>query len=386
MKSGRSTRRRAFKAAAAAGAVALALAVGEVAARIARVAPHGKAEPLYDMDPFSHHRPRPGYRSDDGVVRVNSLGYRDEEEFPREKPPGERRILFLGDSFVFGGYRPAAETFVGRCARAIAAVASGVRAINASCPEWGTRHEAAALEHHDLPLSPDVVVLCFYVGNDLFDNLSEEPYEVEVAGDGTLTLTKREQQSLRKRILAHSRLYQLYDSTAFATWLRHPFGVEDNFQRPPNSSRLREDTYYELERRDLEVCRRGAADRPPLDEAWRLTEQFLAKIATLAAGAGAKTSLVVIPDEAQVDEGLRAELARRFHLDEKDFDLDQPQRRLAEIARRLGLPLVDLLPAFREKGRKGGLYEPVDTHWNGAGQALAADLVAPGLVLLLPSR
>ena len=47
---------------------------------------------------------------------------------------------------------------------------------------------------------------------------------------------------------------------------------------------------------------------------------------------------------------------------------------LAEIAREEGIPLLDLFGAFQE--RADALYHVRDGHWNEAGQALSARLVA----------
>jgi len=47
-------------------------------------------------------------------VEINSLGIRDRPDLTWEKPPGERRVLCLGDSFTFGWGVDAASTWVRR--------------------------------------------------------------------------------------------------------------------------------------------------------------------------------------------------------------------------------------------------------------------------------
>jgi hypothetical protein len=67
---------------------------------------------------------------------------------------------------------------------------------------------------------------------------------------------------------------------------------------------------------------------------------------------------------------------------------DKPQRVLAAIAKSEGIPLLDLLPAFREAGTQGGpgpLYFPRNGHFAPLGhrvtaRALATFLAAQGLV------
>jgi hypothetical protein len=48
--------------------------------------------------------------------------------------------------------------------------------------------------------------------------------------------------------------------------------------------------------------------------------------------------------------------------------------------------VLDLLPLFAEQGRQTRLYKPLDTHWNRAGNRLAADAVARELRTVLGVR
>ncbi|MBI3724669.1 hypothetical protein HY251_12040 [bacterium] len=87
--------------------------------------------------------------------------------------------------------------------------------------------------------------------------------------------------------------------------------------------------------------------------------------------------MIIIPDEVQVDERELAATCRASDLRAEDYDLEQPQRRVSELARSLGVPCVDVLPEFRKQGRQGGLYIEKNTHWNARGHALAASLLGP---------
>ena len=66
-------------------------------------------------------------------VRIDSLGYRG-QDFPRSKPDGEFRILYVGDSFVFGDFVDDEETLPAqaeralrsRCSRAVLIINAGV--------------------------------------------------------------------------------------------------------------------------------------------------------------------------------------------------------------------------------------------------------------------
>ena len=55
------------------------------------------------------------------------------------------------------------------------------------------------------------------------------------------------------------------------------------------------------------------------------------------------------------------------------LDLERPNRALREALDEDGVPYLDLLPAFVEAARLDRLYKPNDSHWNLAGNRLAAD-------------
>ena len=119
-------------------------------------------------DPVRHYAMRPGATAEvDGwTFRVTSHRTRG-EDFPLEKPAGERRLLCLGDSFAFGLWADEDETLVGHLARmadsAELAKGSGQRwrAINLGVPGYHSGQQLAAFESEGLALDPDVVVLYF---------------------------------------------------------------------------------------------------------------------------------------------------------------------------------------------------------------------------------
>jgi hypothetical protein len=86
--------------------------------------------------------------------------------------------------------------------------------------------------------------------------------------------------------------------------------------------------------------------------------------------------VVLIPDEAQVDDRLRTEVRLASGSAAGDLDFERPNRLLRERMTADGIPVVDLLPAFRGAARTTRLYKPRDTHWNIAGNRLAAREIA----------
>jgi hypothetical protein len=102
-------------------------------------------------------------------------------------------------------------------------------------------------------------------------------------------------------------------------------------------------------------------------------------ICDLARGAGADCVVVVIPDETQVDAALQDEVARAWARSRESLDFRRPTRAIVEALGQAGIPTLDLLPAFTEAGAAERLYKPRDTHWNVAGNRLAATAIIPPL-------
>jgi lysophospholipase L1-like esterase len=92
-------------------------------------------------------------------VTTNSLGYRG-SEFPERKAPGELRVLFAGDSFVYGDFVDDDQTLPAQLERRLNTRCANVRVVNAGLGN-ATITEEAALIDRGLRLSPDLVILLF---------------------------------------------------------------------------------------------------------------------------------------------------------------------------------------------------------------------------------
>ena len=115
------------------------------------------------------YRLRPGLDADFHHARykVNSIGLRGPEVAPA-KPVGESRILWLGDSIVFGigvNYEHTLPAIVERMAND-SSNSSSYRVVNMGVPSYNTEQELIQLETVGLNLQPDAVVLLFAI-NDI---------------------------------------------------------------------------------------------------------------------------------------------------------------------------------------------------------------------------
>ena len=166
------------------GALLLVLGIGEGLARVWFAPPRYHNEPL-QIDPELGFRGVPdfrGTRSDEGgeyAVGLSSDGLRgsgtsaslDELRDSRASgSPGERRVVFLGDSFLFTLDRRDADLMTTRTAAALAKRKIPAEIENLSASDYGTAQELLLLRRLAPRLRPDVVVLVLYPGNDLINN------------------------------------------------------------------------------------------------------------------------------------------------------------------------------------------------------------------------
>lgn len=65
----------------------------------------------------------------------------------------------------------------------------------------------------------------------------------------------------------------------------------------------------------------------------------------------------------------------KFKLRPEDYDLNLAQNILQSFLRSQSIPYIDLSDSFRAEGQSRELYILRNTHWNGAGNQLAADIL-----------
>ncbi|HET6278967.1 MAG TPA: SGNH/GDSL hydrolase family protein, partial [Candidatus Polarisedimenticolia bacterium] len=159
--------------------IAIILGLCEIGLRL--FYPAGSQPKINDFDPLLGHRMKPNVdlvhvwpaHENVSTIRTNSAGFRG-PELPGEKQPGEFRILLLGDSYTFGFGVGDEDTFAHRLQEMIdsrAGAAGRVSVINAGVSAYGTAQQLLLYESAHAKFAPDLVVLNFFVGNDVQENL-----------------------------------------------------------------------------------------------------------------------------------------------------------------------------------------------------------------------
>jgi len=120
-----------------------------------------------------------------------------------------------------------------------------------------------------------------------------------------------------------------------------------------------------------------------------LTKRLLAAIRDTSRAGGASVALMLLPLRYQLTDSTFAAFTQKSGVPATRMAMYQPQTMIRRAADSLGVPVVDLLPAFRawSAASKAPLYVEWDGHWNDSGHRLAADQIEQALLAtkLIPS-
>ncbi len=316
--------------------------------------------PIFVSDLDVGFRSRP--HSELGRRRTNSFGFNDVEH-PSVRHGGVGRIAFIGDSFVFGVV-PRRQNMVAAFDRLIREGGARFDVLNMGIPAAGPENYLGVLQHDAIEQQADVIVVVFFIGNDVLQSHPDfktrvwfgaprsqlrSPYLLKLSADYlySLKLLRGGWRLMRNR-MAGARI------------------AEDSW--------LSEDTFFDVERRRLEICLRE--QDPRLRDSYRGAAELIDRMQRASDREGRDLLVILAPDRFQVEAELKSQLLSRYGLDPARYDFDQPQRILVESFNARGVEVLDLLPAFRRQDAGVPLYLPRNTHWNARGNQVAAERIA----------
>jgi lysophospholipase L1-like esterase len=313
-------------------------------------------------------------------IQVNAIGLRDRERTPTPEP-GIQRVLFVGDSVVFGAGVEAADRMSDRLE---AALGPAVEVVNAGVSGWGTGQEYLWFVHQGLALEPHVVVLGLCMLNDVINVMlphelfGSAPKPRFTLDHGRLQLDlppPRPGPSFRERcfeVARHSRLLVFVG--------RHLRMLRARLQEPPTAVADPTSASYYPENLQADWSHWSVFRdpyTPRFEAAFEVTEALVTAIRDSCAERGIPFVLFAIPNKVEVDPEARASELQHYAYDPSQFDLAKPYERLWELAERLGVPFVYPLHEFESAGEP--LFFAHDGHPNAAGHAVAARSLEPAI-------
>jgi len=321
-------------------------------------------------DPDLGFRVRSRFPSFDGTL-TNEFGFND-RDYPLQKTPGTFRIEVVGDSFGWAGGRDGNYTALLEKMFERRDGAHLVDVVNTGYPMTHTGEELAMLKKYGLQYNPDLVVLGF-VENDF---LEADPDRKRIIVNGLyIDISKSHEHIIfGYPIVPQSRLllfiqqkYKIYQESK---------KVEKEAQDPKKpQGTFAEDTYLQLENARMQFCNTSASRAPNLQGNVDLIFQSISEMDALLKSRNAKLVVAIYPDEFQVNESLRKATFDKYKLRPEDYDLNLAQNLLKSFLESKGIPYLDLSDRFRAEGQKRDLYQLRDTHWNSAGNQLAAEML-----------
>ena len=274
--------------------------------------------------------------------------------------------MALGDSFTDGANVAEDEAYPEVLEDLLnSRAATRVEVVNAGVGGWDTSQYAAYYQHYGWKFSPDLILVGLFVGNDVIFNFRQ---------DETLTAIMGHRAHVKdaSNPLIHLKIF-LYQNSLIARGLLS--GQYIGFNTTVNVKReicsdfsdklLAAQRYYlpnHLKTKDQE--RRN-----------QLAVEQIRKIKKLAERDSIPVVVVLIPDEAQINTDLRQALLTDE--DRKRFDFDMPQAALKGMFADAAIPVINLLPYFRNDSRC--LYMN-DGHWTAEGHELAASIIYESII------
>lgn len=327
----------------------------------------------------------------DVFIAINEYGLRD-NPYPYEKPGNTFRILILGDSFTEALQVNLEDTFHALIEDRLNNELNDTfqyEVISAGIAAYGTTRSMVFYEQEGYKYQPDLVLLAFYMGNDVRDDhpalaqqevfpgiFRQQFFQINPAGELESIMEQPEltpgasqaqaqAASLVGRIDAwsytHSRFYAytrpfLSEQIPFIRRLLYRIGFVQS--RSPVVPQ------YTLGGSDL------------FDEAWALEGALIARLRDEVHEDEADFAVILIPDSIQVQpELLKADYQLFYPAMLDDIDLEQTDRKLMHSLDMNGIPYVRLYEVFVEQRIATGenLYGTSSKHWNKAGHQLAAE-------------
>ena len=297
-----------------------------------------------------------------------SRGFLKPEVLQKEK--GVFRILSLGDSFAVNwpheirshNYHAFLQKKFGELH------GRKVEIVNAGMMGMGPGYYWHILNKFGDRFRPDLVLVGFFEGNDFLE------YDFDInLGD-----LINEPHDWKRKIWG----YRNFNGFRLAKLIRHRYIqyreqlrvarlTKENGAQTQGS--FTEESFMGVERSRSAFFSKD--HQAFLNRIWQQGAPVLTRIKQWCDARHVPLVLVIFPDQLQVDQALRRELFRRYKISEASLDLDYPNRLLRKFCREHHLYCLDLFPPFQKAGKTEELYLLHNTHWNAAGNRLAADLI-----------
>jgi len=352
--------------------------------------PHIVTEPLCQYDPvlgwtnIPEAKVKQRFGDNHYYYRThNRKGLRSLREIPYDKQAGSKRILLIGDSFMWG-YGVDDKDVISEVMQK--RFGARVEIVNGAVSGYGTDQVLLWLTREGLRYHPDLVIFGYYPGNDIEEIATSNNHgylkPVFLLEGGMLVL-----QNVPVPDTAETRRKRFGSPDSFfgsvKKYLRHHLHSYQFIVGRLNSipamrkailaAGIGED--YSWMYKDVPVF--ILADQEKIMD---LSDALLAEIQRVSKEAGADFLLLFIPKKEQQ---LEKNGSNAMQQDAKNYAWNNgADDYLTGFTRKKGIHLLDLLPLMRSAQEHGAILNHSgmdDHHWTPEGQRFAADAIAEQL-------
>lgn len=304
---------------------------------------------FYD-DSYNRYRGKP--YADDWDFKLNSRGFKSKEF--TEKKENIYRIIGIGDSFAFGVV-PYKYNYLTLLESQLLQDNYNAEVLNMGIVCTGPIEYLSIFVREGLELKPDMLLLSFFIGNDFTDCF------------------ERERKLYSYSYVASFLNYLITLTSKYEGNIIH--AKADYCDDCPNFDRK---TYLQMEVERSFIFLEG---NEKFIKLFNTALDCLSSINDICRKQGIEFMVVIIPDEMQINQVLQQEVIEAFYpkLNNMKWNITLPNKMLTDELTKLGIKYIDLYPFFREKSAER-LYRPRDSHWNIAGNQLAADIIKENIV------
>lgn len=349
------------------------------------------AEP-YLFKGFFQYDPDLGFRVNPDTPGTNQYGFND-RDYPLEKAPGVYRIVVIGDSFSWAGDLDGNYTAILEKKFEQHYGAPKVEVINVGFPMADPPMYLGMLKKYGLKFHPDLVVLGFFVGNDLHTPVNQKRI---VLNDTFIDVDRTKEVKLfGYPLIGQSRVWLFLQQRyrMFQEQLKLQQAQQQNQGKfeliegavaqesptpnpsPEPPSLYSEETFLEIERWKLEINNIADYQAGKFTPQFEYSLQAVVEMSNILEEQNIPFLVAIYPSEYQIDRTLASKIFTAYELNPENYDLELPQKVVIETLEAHGIDYLDMLEPFQEAGKDEVLYILRDTHWNLKGNQLAANLL-----------
>jgi lysophospholipase L1-like esterase len=302
-------------------------------------------------------------------LRFNRDGMRGDEH-SRDKAAGIRRIAIVGDSMVaaIGTIEENTAVDVLQTRLSDAHGHESWEVMNFGVSGSATAQELVLYREVVRHYRPDIVVCAFCIWNDFGDNcrqLSSSPHRIYFDLDDRGELRQRKLSKRRSQFSAW-----LNENSRFYLWQKQAIRVA--------ADRTKRNVGV------LQKCKLIYHREPSeeLEHAWQITEKLIEAFQREVEQDGSQFVLALLPSADQIHDENWSKVIENAGPLASQMDPDYPSQRLSQLCTRIGVPVIDMVDAFRDAAPSRSRRNKQEWHhyrglghFNAAGNRLVANQI-----------